>query len=509
MRTGKEYLDSLNDGRVVWVGNEKVENVATHPLTRGYAERVAQFYDLHHREDLQEELTFIDTDGVRRSRQWEDQSTKDGLRIKRRYHETILREINGASFGRLPDAHNYTLTTYADDPEVWEAQSIGTEGRVLTENLLEFLQQVKEKDLNVPLNFVDPQTDRSNPDAQRTSANLRVVSQNDEGIIVDGVKSVGTGVAFGDYMHIGCFFRPGIPGEQVIFAAIPINTPGVTVLCRESTATQDGAEHPLATGGDELDATTIFNNVFIPWKYVFHLGNPEHAKLYPQRIFDWVHYHILLRQVIRAELMAGLAILITEHIGTNKLPTVAVRVAKLVAFHQALLAHLIASEEQGFHTPAGRYKPSPLLYNLGRAHFLQNFMSMMYELLDLSGRSSLMIPAENQWNHPDFGKWFEQLNNGPKGKARDRIQIGRVIRDLLLTDWGGRNFMFENFNGTPLYGIIALTMARDEMTGAGAYGKFASKVAGIEFEGSDETEYVSTADYAKKLDKNFALISNK
>src|SRR3546814_5820445 len=87
---------------------------------------------------------------------------------------------------------------------------------------------MREEDLNCPLNFVDPQTDRSNPDAQAKSANLRVVNKTDEGIFVTGVKSVGTGIAFGDYMHIGCFFRPGIPGEQVIFAAIPVNAPGVT-----------------------------------------------------------------------------------------------------------------------------------------------------------------------------------------------------------------------------------------------------------------------------------------
>ena len=52
LRTGKQYLDALNDGRVVWVGNEKVDNVATHPLTRDYAQRIAEFFDLHHREDL-------------------------------------------------------------------------------------------------------------------------------------------------------------------------------------------------------------------------------------------------------------------------------------------------------------------------------------------------------------------------------------------------------------------------------------------------------------------------
>src|SRR3546814_13663223 len=100
-------------------------------------------------------------------------------------------------------------------------------------------------------------------------------------------------------------------------------------------------------------------------------------------------------------------------------------------------------------------------------------MEKMDELLDRGGLSSLMIPAENQWNNAAFGPWFEKLNNGPKGKARDRIQIGRVIRDLCIPDWGGRMFMYENFNGTPLYGIITLTMARDAMTGAGAYGKLA------------------------------------
>ena len=59
LRTGKQYLESLNDGRVVWVGNEKVDNVATHPLTRDYAQRTAEFFDLHHRDDLKDALSQI------------------------------------------------------------------------------------------------------------------------------------------------------------------------------------------------------------------------------------------------------------------------------------------------------------------------------------------------------------------------------------------------------------------------------------------------------------------
>ena len=455
---------------------------------------------MHHRPELQEALTFVDIDGVRRARQWQDQHDKAGLVSKRKYHEAILREMAGGSFGRLPDGNNYVLTTYADDPEPWEAQSIGTEGRHLAQNIRDFLKVARDNDLNCALNFVDPQVDRSDPDSHARSPNLRVIERNEDGIIVDGVKAVGTGVAFADYIHIGCFFRPGIPADQVIFAAIPVNTPGVTILSRESTVKTDAVEHPLASMGDELDSTTVFDKVFIPWKQVFHLGNPEHAKLYPQRVFDWLHYHILIRQVMRAELMAGLAILITENVGTNKNPAVQARVAKLVAFHQAMLAHMLASEEMGFMTPGGRYKPNTLLYNLGRAHFLQNFMAMMYEVLDLAGRSPLMIASEQQWQDVKFGPWFEKMNTGAKGEPKERIQIGRVIRDLFLTDWGGRVFMFENFNGTPLYGILQLTMARAEMSGSGDYGRFASKVCGIEVAKEHQTTYMNVASYAKAMD---------
>ena len=59
IRTGRQYLESLNDGRDVWVGNEKIDNIATHHKTREYARRHADFYDLHQRPDLQDVMTCI------------------------------------------------------------------------------------------------------------------------------------------------------------------------------------------------------------------------------------------------------------------------------------------------------------------------------------------------------------------------------------------------------------------------------------------------------------------
>jgi len=93
LRTGKHYLQSLNDGRVVWVGNEKIDNVATHPLTRDYAQRTAEFFDLHHRKDLWDILTYVDEDGVRRSMTWFQHRSKEQLVRKRKYLEFIMKHL--------------------------------------------------------------------------------------------------------------------------------------------------------------------------------------------------------------------------------------------------------------------------------------------------------------------------------------------------------------------------------------------------------------------------------
>ncbi len=48
------------------------------------------------------------------------------------------------------------------------------------------------------------------------------------------------------------------------------------------------------------------------------------------------------------------------------------------------------------------------------------------------------------------------------GEPYDCVKIARVIRDLYLANWGGRLFMFENFNGTPLQTLLSLTLAAAE-----------------------------------------------
>jgi 4-hydroxyphenylacetate 3-monooxygenase len=45
LMTGRDYLDSIRDGRRVYVGGELVEDVTTHPAFRNAARSFADIYD--------------------------------------------------------------------------------------------------------------------------------------------------------------------------------------------------------------------------------------------------------------------------------------------------------------------------------------------------------------------------------------------------------------------------------------------------------------------------------
>src|SRR4051812_47612187 len=65
LMTGQEYLESLRDGREVWLYGEKVKDVTTHPAFRNSARSVARLYDSFHDPELRDVLTLVDQFGIR------------------------------------------------------------------------------------------------------------------------------------------------------------------------------------------------------------------------------------------------------------------------------------------------------------------------------------------------------------------------------------------------------------------------------------------------------------
>ena len=57
MLNGQEYLESLRDGREVYLNGEKIEDVTTHPAYRNSARSYARLYDALHDKELSKVLT--------------------------------------------------------------------------------------------------------------------------------------------------------------------------------------------------------------------------------------------------------------------------------------------------------------------------------------------------------------------------------------------------------------------------------------------------------------------
>ncbi|HKA53929.1 MAG TPA: 4-hydroxyphenylacetate 3-hydroxylase N-terminal domain-containing protein, partial [Candidatus Binatia bacterium] len=66
-RTGAEYLRGLRERDAeVWLGNERVRDVTTHPALRRCAGSVAHLYDMQHDPALRDEMTYLSpTSGTR------------------------------------------------------------------------------------------------------------------------------------------------------------------------------------------------------------------------------------------------------------------------------------------------------------------------------------------------------------------------------------------------------------------------------------------------------------
>jgi 4-nitrophenol 2-monooxygenase / 4-nitrocatechol 4-monooxygenase, oxygenase component len=336
-------------------------------------------------------------------------------------------------------------------------------------------------DLSASPMFLDVQGDRSSPDTVAATPQLRMVDKNDQGIVVRGWKAIGTGVAFANEIFMGVLWKPGTVAEQVVFALVPSNHPNVTHVVRPSLAQPDADDfdRPLASRGDELDGMAYFDDVLIPWDRVFHIGNPDHAKFYPQRLFDWIHAETQIRHVVNAEVIAGLAILITEALGTAQAPIVSSQVADLVRFRETCRAFAIAAEETGFMSPGGLYKPNNIFVDFGRAHYLEHVQRMIEILIDFCGRGVVVYPTKADLDNPEIGGALRSALRGHNTSAEDRTRIFRMIHERFLTEWGARHAMFEKFNGTPLWVINLLTMQRVEYQVDGPFTQLARDAVGL------------------------------
>jgi len=101
LKTGKEHVESLCDGRVVYLGSERIEDVTTHPAFRNAVRTVAMLYDMKADPAQRETMTY-EEDGDRHSIYYLRPQTRDDLQRRMIGHRKIA-DLTYGMFGRSPD----------------------------------------------------------------------------------------------------------------------------------------------------------------------------------------------------------------------------------------------------------------------------------------------------------------------------------------------------------------------------------------------------------------------
>ena len=306
IRTGAEYRESIRDGREVWIDGERVDDVTTHPAFKPIVDVRARIYDMAHEEATRDIMSYVDEEtGERCAIGSRLPLSRDDWRDKRNAVDTVLDDVGG-------------IVTRVGDETVGEMWSLYDGQDVLNEIDPQFSEHIRthvaDAALRDPFHVsanTDPKGDRSKrPQDQDPDVLLRVVGENDNGIIVRGAKFE-TAAAYANQ----AFVKPTIGdwgdaklSEYAVGFIADMGAPGITHICRSSFAGRAPAEdYPFSNRFDEVDTMIVFDDVEIPWENVLFYRHVRaaafiRATLHRYSMFPFVQRHLRL-----ADLLVGLA----------------------------------------------------------------------------------------------------------------------------------------------------------------------------------------------------------
>src|SRR5215475_2247710 len=345
LRTGAEYLRSLQDGRQVFVEGERVTDVVRHPAFREAARAIARLYDIVAAPENRERMTFPSPKtGAPVLRAYQIPRTHADLRARRLFSETWAEATFGL-MGRTPDFVAGFFCGYAAVPEVF-----ATGGQQFADNVVAFYEHLRDNHLYAAYAIVPPQIDRSKPAHKQSDPTLYagVVKERDDGIVISGAQQLATAGVLSDYIHLSCI-HPLQPGDEnyANCVAIPVNAPGVKLFPRRPFALRadNSFDYPLSSRFDESDSYVVFDNVFVPWERVFIYRNLEITRdqwwKTPSHVYG--NHQAQVRYATKLRFMMGLAQRTVEMIGSAAQPPVQIMMGELAAlasiYEGLLLAH--------------------------------------------------------------------------------------------------------------------------------------------------------------------------
>lgn len=465
-RTGQQYLDRLRQTRpTIQVDGETVsENVVDHPAFRNVAASFAELYDLQHRDDLRDVLTYASpTSGEPVGTSFLVPRGAADLAKRRRAMATWATYSMGM-LGRSGDYLNSALMALSQ-AQKWFGQA----DPAYADNIAAYYTKVRENDLLTTHTLIPPQSNRSVSGSQQGGGQLsaRIVGEDDNGIIISGARMLATIAPIADEILVfpSTVLRGGPGDEAYSYAfAIPIDTPGLRFLSRQPFDTgRSHFDEPLASRFEEPDAVAIFQNVHVPWDRVFLRGHPELCNGFYTETGATVHmtHQVAIRTLAKSEFFLGLISQLAESIGIDGFGHIQEDIAEVINTVEIGQALLRAAEADAATNDHGVYSPSWAPLNTCRNWYPKVYQRFP-QILRKFGASGLMaLPTEADV----FGAAATDVDAFLQAKAmdgRERVRLFRLAYDASVSAFAGREALYEYyFFGDPIRMATALFNSYD------------------------------------------------
>jgi 4-hydroxyphenylacetate 3-monooxygenase len=453
IRTGTQYLDSIRDGRRVYVNGERVADVTTHPMFKPLVDIRARFYDMQHDPATRPVMSF-EQDGEinavanklpRCQQDWWD---------KRRATDTLLEEVGG-------------VVTRVGDETVGEMWSLFDGQDVLNEvdpqfsaNIRNHIDKVLRTDpFHVSAN-TDPKGDRSKPpQEQDPDMLLHVVKETDAGIVVRGAKYE-TAAAYSNQ----AFTKPTIANwgnaaysDYAVGFICDLGSPNLKFLCRTGFAGRGSIDdYPLSNRFDEIDTIVIFDDVLIPWENVLFYRHTKAATFIRATLHRYSAFAFVQRNLKLADMMIGAALFNARQTGLDKQQAVQEKLSQLAVYREGINAHLTASIALAERSPGGLTMPNQSLLYTGRVLASSQLHHMMHIARELCGGQICVTPDKGMFDSPETKPWMDKFYTiNEDWVSDDRRKLLAFARDLLNSDYAGHRLTFQLFAQSPPFANLA------------------------------------------------------
>ena len=449
--SGADYLESLRDGREVYIYGEKVDDVTTHPAFRNTARMTARLYDALHDPEHQKSL-ILPTDtgnGSFTHAYFKAPKTPEDLLAGRAAIADWAR-ITYGWLGRSPDYKASFLATLGANTDFYAPYQ---------DNARRWYKYSQERVPFVNHAIIHPPVDRDRPPNEVADICCHVENETDAGIVVSGAKVVATGSVLTNYTFVA--HHGLIPVQDKKFAVvfiIPSNTPGVKFLCRtsyEMTSTVMGSpfDYPLSSRLDENDAIFVMDNTFIPWENVFIHRDIERLKqFYPRSGFaNGLTFQGCTRLAVKLDFIIGLLYKAARATGVEAFRGVQAQIGEVIGWRNLFWSLTDAMAYNPVPWVDGAVLPNPRASSAYRLFMTEAYPAVRAIVEKVIASGLIYLPSHaRDVKNPDIDKYLARYVRGSNGiEYKERIKIMKLLWDAIGSEFGARHELYEkNYSGS-------------------------------------------------------------